>query len=155
MKKLIIYKKQILLGFIILGFLSINFTLVFNKKLKAQIYNLAHSPFRELKGIVVSNFKKNEPIKIIKIKTNEGLFLEVYSAKKSSIQTFFTKIKLPDSNDGYFQFSSKSSNLALSDINQDGIPDIIAVSFDKNQKGHLNIYNFDYKNKTLVFLGRK
>ncbi|MBE8221618.1 MAG: hypothetical protein HAW60_02695 [Bdellovibrionales bacterium] len=153
--KLKIYKKNIFFGLVILGILIINFTLVFNKDLKKQIYNLSNSPFRKVTSVLFSKIKKNMPIKIVKIKTHEGLFLEVYSAQKTNAQSFLSRVKLKDPHDGYFQFATQSSNLALSDINDDGVLDIIAVSFDKNQKGHLNIYNFNYDANKLVFLGRK
>lgn len=155
MNKLKIYKKHILFSLATLGIFSINFILVFNVDLKNQIYNLVNSPFREVTSVLVSKVKKDQPIKIVKIKTHEGLFLEVYSDKAVSIQPLLSRVKLKDPYDGYFQFATQSSNLALSDINGDEILDIVAVSFDKNQKGHLNIYNFDYDTNSLVFLGRK
>lgn len=155
MNKLNIYKKHIFFSFIVLGLFSINFILVFNTALKKQIYSLVTPPFRKVTSVLVSKINKNQPIKIVKIQTHEGLFLEVYSAKKTSIQSLLSKVRLQDPHDGYFQFATESSNLALSDINRDGRLDIVAVSFDKNQKGHLNIYNFNYDTNSLVLLGRK
>lgn len=153
--KIKIYKKHILFSLVILGILSINFLIVFNTDLKKQIYNLVNPPFRKVTSILVSEVNKKQPIKIVKIQTHRGLFLEVYSAKPVNAKPLLSKIKLKDPYDGYFQFSTQSSNLVLSDINNDGKLQIVAVSFDKNQKGHLNIYNFNYKTNNLVFLGRK
>lgn len=154
MHKLNTYKNQILLSVIILGLFSINLSLVFNTKLKKQIYSLMHQPFRKVTSVLISNMKKDQLIKIVKIQTHEGLFLEVYSVKETSIQALLSKVKLQDPHDGYFQFATQSSNLALSDANKDGKMDIVSVGFDKNQKGHLSIYNFDYDTNKLVFLKR-
>ncbi|MBE8162531.1 MAG: hypothetical protein HAW63_00885 [Bdellovibrionaceae bacterium] len=155
MHKLKAFKKHILFSLAILGILSLNFMLAFNADLKKQAYSLINSPFRKVTSVLISKVVAKQPIKIVKIQTSQGLFLEVYGVKQRNAQPLLSKVKLQDPHDGYFQFATQSSNLALSDINNDGVLDIVSVGFDKNQKGHLSIYNFNYDTNSLVFLYRK
>ena len=80
---------------------------------------------------------------IAKVKTAGNLSLEIFENFGNGQQKLVEKIQLPDSRDGFFDFNGRSSNLALSDINGDGRPEILAPSFDSNLVGHLNIYGFD------------
>src|SRR5256884_5377570 len=47
---------------------------------------------------------------ILKVKTNEGIFLEVYGKPKSgSTPALLASTKLPDKKDGYFTFKDRKS----------------------------------------------
>ncbi len=80
---------------------------------------------------------------VAKVKAGNVLALEIFENYGNGQQKLVEKIQLSDSRDGYFDFNGKSSNLALSDINGDGRPEILAPTFDNNLVGRLNIYGFD------------
>jgi hypothetical protein len=80
---------------------------------------------------------------VAKVKVGNVLSLEVFENYGEGQQKLVEKIQLADARDGYFDFNGRSSNLALSDINGDGRPEILAPTFDSNLVGHLNIYGFD------------
>ena len=80
---------------------------------------------------------------VAKVRTDGQLSLEVFENYGDGQQKLVERIQLPDARDGYFDFNGHASNLALSDINGDGRPEIVAPTFDNNLVGHLNIYGFD------------
>jgi hypothetical protein len=80
---------------------------------------------------------------VAKVKAAGVLSLEIFENYGNGQQKLVEKIQLADSRDGYFDFNGHASNLALSDINNDGRPEILAPTFDNNLVGHLNIYGFD------------
>lgn len=80
---------------------------------------------------------------VAKVKTGNALSLEIFENYGNGQQKLVEKIQLADARDGYFDFNGHASNLALSDINEDGRPEILAPTFDNNLVGHLNIYGFD------------
>jgi len=80
---------------------------------------------------------------IAKVKAGGLLSLEIFENFGNGQQKLVEKIQLPDTRDGFFDFNGHASNLAVSDINDDGRPEILAPSFDNNLVGHLNIYSFD------------
>lgn len=80
---------------------------------------------------------------MIKIKTHEGLFLEIYGLSAEGGRPLLDRIQLPDRRDGYLNFGTNTANLFLQDMDGDDVPEIIAPSFDENLVAHLNIYRFN------------
>lgn len=79
--------------------------------------------------------------KVIKLKTNNGIFLEVYK-KESGIFTLVQRFELGTS-DAYFSFYGKSSNLALDDIDGDNLNEILVPIYDEKLVAHLAILKYD------------
>ncbi|MBT4760106.1 MAG: hypothetical protein HOO06_00275 [Bdellovibrionaceae bacterium] len=92
--------------------------------------------------------------KVVKLKTNEGIFLEIYHGK-NNVKPLISKIKLPDQNDGYFIFQGQSTNLALDDLDGDNKNEIIVPSFDRNLIAHLNVYRFNEISKQFELYNKK
>ncbi len=84
-----------------------------------------------------------EALKVVKVKTRDALYLEVYASEIDGTQKLLEKIEMPDSKDGFFSFNGQATNLAVDDIDGDGRPEILAPSFDQNLVGHLNVYRYD------------
>ena len=85
---------------------------------------------------------------ILKVKDSTGLQIEVYQVNPlASTQIFKQKFDLPLDADAYVTIDKNSSNLALSDVDQDGLMDILAPSVDRNGNLRLNTfrYNIDLK----------
>ncbi len=82
-------------------------------------------------------------LKVVKVKSKLGLFLEVYKPNQDGFSTKMARIDLKDTKDGYFNFNGKTANLALKDINGDSIAEIIAPSFDEDFVAHLNVYSYN------------
>jgi hypothetical protein len=88
-------------------------------------------------------FEDGRIIVFAKIKSTQGLFVEVYEKVTEGFPKTITKIKLPDSIDGFFHFRGQATNLALDDIDGDGVAEILAPSFDPNHIAHLNVYTYN------------
>lgn len=77
--------------------------------------------------------------KVVKIKTHEGLFLELYGQRDGAMP-LLDRIKLADRRDAFFNFGGLTTNLFLHDVDGDQILDIVAPSFDESLVAHLNVY---------------
>ncbi len=89
-------------------------------------------------------FSNGSTTRVIKVRTQDGLFLEIYGAGEAdNDKPLLMRILLPDKNDGYFHFHGQASNLALDDVDNDHHLEIIAPTFDENSVAHLNIYRYN------------
>lgn len=86
---------------------------------------------------------------VAKVKSAGVLSLEIFELIGNGQQKLVEKIELPEARDGYFDFNGHASNLAISDINGDGRPEILAPTFDNNLVGHLAVYNFDPESNSI------
>ena len=86
----------------------------------------------------------NSPtFKIVKTKSFAGQFVEVYVLEEDEQFKMLQNFALPDLNDGYFLIGGQSTNLAIQDVNKDGLSDIVVPSFDQQQNPRLNIFVFN------------
>ncbi len=88
-------------------------------------------------------FEDGRIIVFAKIKSTQGLFVEVYEKVTEGYPNTISKLKLPDNIDGFFHFRGQATNLALDDIDGDGRVEILAPSFDPNHIAHLNVYTYN------------
>lgn len=102
--------------------------------------------YRKVLSTVTGVFQQ-KPFKIVKIKNNEGLFIEVYQVLSDQDWPLISKFQLPDNRDGYIMFQDQATNLALQDIDGDLVPEIIAPSYDKNLTARLNVYKYNEKHQ--------
>jgi hypothetical protein len=130
-------------------FLAAMFTIVLNTDLRSSIRGVIAPKYRVILAVAQADLDgSGEKLQILKVKTHEGLFLEVYGLKTIAPNSTVTQpdllasIKLPDKKDGYFTFNSQVTNLAIDDINGDKSKEILATSFDDNLVAHLNVYRF-------------
>ncbi|MGE0631680.1 MAG: hypothetical protein AB7O96_04695 [Pseudobdellovibrionaceae bacterium] len=112
---------------------------------RAAIRFWFHGDERKILSFADGDLKNDgKNLRVYKIKTNEGLFLEIYELTETGFSGFHVgTIKLPDLKDGYFNFMGKPTNLALSDVDSDSIIEIIAPSYDENLIARLNVYHFN------------
>ena len=85
---------------------------------------------------------------ILKIQDSSGIIIEVYDVNRETrAQTFKQKFELAQDADAYVTLDKTSTNLALSDVDQDGYMDIMTPSVDRNGTLRLNTfrYNLDLK----------
>jgi hypothetical protein len=106
--------------------------------------SLSNENYRNVVSTVQGHLAGDERVyTVAKVKTAETLSLEIFEHLGNGQEKLVEKIQLPDSRDGFFDFNGRASNLAMSDVNGDGRPEILAPTFDTNLVGHLNVYNFD------------
>ena len=78
---------------------------------------------------------------ILKIKTRDQYFLEVYRDNQNL--ELMQRIALEEPLDGQFYFQGRYTNLALVDVNNDSEYEIVAPMYDKNSVPRLLIYRFN------------
>jgi hypothetical protein len=129
------------------------FVVVLDSNLRSNIRSVLRPEYRVILAVASADLKGSGlPLQILKVKTQEGLFLEVYSNKdeKEGInQELLASIQLPDKKDGYFTFNGQVTNLAIDDIDNDNQPEILATSFDSDLVAHLNVYRYVPGSKVL------
>jgi hypothetical protein len=124
------------------GFLALHPKL--NKAVKYTFQKKYRTVLSTVSGRIMDDGKIT---KVVKLKTKDGIFLEIYHGDKS-LKPLISKIKLPDARDAYFIFQGQSTNLALEDLDGDNKLEILVPSFDKNLVAHLNVYKFNKKSNT-------
>lgn len=128
--------------------LSISFAATLQPTLRTGIQNLLLPSGRKILSKATSTFGSSEnSYTVVKVKTRDAMFLEVYSNVSDGSQQLLERLQLGDQRDGYFDFNGHPMNLAIDDIDNDGKPEILAPSFDSNLVGHLNVFHFDPSSK--------
>jgi hypothetical protein len=80
---------------------------------------------------------------IVKVKTRDGLLLEIYRPEADGQISLAERVVLADSKDGIFKIKRQATKHMVSDIDQDGKAEILAPSFDRDLVGRLNIFKFE------------
>jgi hypothetical protein len=112
---------------------------------RGAIRTYLNRPSRRVLSVAEGDlFGNGSSARVMKVRTEDGLFLEVYGqGETEGDKPLLTTIHLPDRNDGYFHFRGEASNLALDDVDNDHHIEIIAPTFDENSVAHLNIYRYN------------
>ncbi len=88
------------------------------------------------------------PVEVAKVKTPEGIVLEIYTPGPQGTRVLLEKIFLDQERDGYFTFNGQLVSLAIDDIDGDHKPEILAPAFDQQLTAHLNVYKYNADSKT-------
>lgn len=80
---------------------------------------------------------------VLKIKDATGLQIEIYDGATDSGSTLKQKFLLMQDSDAYITLDKETTNLALSDVDKDGLFDILAPSVDQNGNLRLNIFRYN------------
>jgi hypothetical protein len=94
---------------------------------------------------------------IAKVHSTDTLSLEIYRVKSIGSSNnkdlaFEGRMILPEKRDAYLNFHGRQTNLALTDIDNDGTLEILAPTFDENLIPRLNVYKFDIPTSTFIKL---
>jgi hypothetical protein len=93
-------------------------------------------------------------ISVVKVKTKNDLVIEIYSVESQKNETTQrARLILPERKDGFFEFRGQPTNLALVDLNGDGILEIVAPTFDDNLIPRLRIYRYDPSAQVFILTG--
>jgi hypothetical protein len=118
-----------------------------NSDFRSSVRGALIPQYREVLAVAKADLDQSgNPEQILKVKTHNGIFLEVYGQAKNSLSSFrqelLATVKLPDQKDGYFTFNGEVTNLAVDVIDKDRQPKILTTSFDNDLVAHLNVYKF-------------
>ena len=85
--------------------------------------------------------------KVIKYKSEVGIFVEIMKVDENGHNTIIDRILLPDKHDGLFNYQGHVTRLAITDVDGDGTLELLAPSFDNQLVPHLNVFRYNPGNK--------
>lgn len=86
---------------------------------------------------------------IFKLRTDTGIEIEIYEKitspenPSSSLQQLKQRFILTDDKDAYLMIEGNSVSLALSDVDKNGVIDIVAPTVDQYGSSRLNVFKYD------------
>ncbi len=86
-------------------------------------------------------------VTVLKIKDRELLSVEIYTAIEGEGNVLLSRIPLFESRDGYFILGGNATNLALTDIDKDGLMEIVAPTYNDQMVPRLNIFKYNRASK--------
>ncbi len=117
---------------------------VINPEVRSAVRSKLQPEFRVvLSSATVDLLKTGQLFTIVKLKTHEGLFVEIYEDQGKSAKRLKSRIELGHSKDAYFNFNGLSTNLAIDDVDGDNQLDILAPSFDSSLVAHVNLIKYN------------
>ncbi len=129
--------------------------LYFSSTMRKPLRQFFAPPRRKILSVAVGPVMPGINAKVLKVKTPNGIYLEIYGPVAKGVAPLIQKIKLPDDQDALFQFQGRATDLALEDLNNDGMFDIIAPTYDRSLMPHLNIYQYDKNTKVFTAYERQ
>lgn len=88
-------------------------------------------------------------IRVSKLKINGKIYLRFFEMNGDVWKPIQT-ILLPDSYDGYATIAGDPKNLAILNLDDDGLLEVIAPTFDKDMIAYLNIYKYSIDSKAFT-----
>lgn len=143
-------KKNILIGLLFAAALIIAILSTL-PSVQTRLQSLFNSDTREILAKVEAYYGGDQiQLLILKIQNSHGLSIEIYQEQTESGQQIFRqKFDLLHDSDAHITIDSNATNLALSDVDQDGALDILAPSVDRN--GNLRLNTFRYNTDLHIF----
>lgn len=143
---------------ILISFLSILVVIItiiavvpdFREKLRSILIPSSRNILATVRGDLRND---GTTISVIKVKTTDSLSLEFYEVNAESMQ-LVQREELPDRNEGYFTFMGESTNLAISNIDEDPMIEVLAPTFDENLVAHLTVYKYNTASKRFEKIAR-
>lgn len=94
--------------------------------------------------------KTGEEFLVLKIKDRKSINIEIFQVNTlTQEQTFKQKFEFTNDSDAYITINKNSTNLALTDTNNDEQKDIVSPSVDQN--GNLRLNSFSYNTDLKLF----
>jgi hypothetical protein len=86
-------------------------------------------------------------VTVLKIKSQGEISLEVYEQKDDG-QHMMAHLSVDETRDGYFSLQGNATNLALTDVDGDGVMEIVAPTYDDQMVPRLNIFKYNSETKS-------
>ncbi len=135
-------------GVFILSF-GLSMIMVLHPDVRTAVKGRIKPEDRSVLSVAMAQFETGIPYRIVKVRTSEGIQLELYRSPQDSRVNLIDRVDLLFHKDAHFNFSGGTTNLAVDDINGDGQPEIIVPTLDKQLVAHLAVFQFDLTSKKL------
>lgn len=138
--------------FFVISF-ALSLGLVFQPEVKSSLRGMLVPDQRIVLSTMTARLSFDEaPYQFVKVKSREGLRLEVYKNNEAGELTLLDKLLLSQHKDAHFTFNGESTNLAIDDINGDQLPELLVPSIDASLIAHLNVFKFNIATQKLEII---
>lgn len=122
---------------------AIFFAVMSSSQIARRYLNIENGEKRFILAKIFTQINEKKYV-IFKIRTDEGVLVEIYEKDN---QTYFQKLKqkfiFPGDKNAFLMINENSVMLALSDIDKNGINEIIIPTVDQYGISRLNIFKYD------------
>ncbi len=141
-------KKEVLFIGILAVVAMILTTIAVVPSLRSKVKESFVKEDREILGKVNGRITPEGPeVSVLKIKSTDKLSVEVYEVSPSG-SVLLTRLPLFEARDGFVSLKGSATNLALADLDKDGIQEIVAPTYDDQMVPRLNIFKFNEQTKS-------
>lgn len=143
------FSRKEVFGLIFLAFVAMAVTTVaVVPSLKTKVKEIFTHEERRILAKVTGNMGPRGPkVTALKIQSREGLSVEIYTDSDDGLK-LSARIPLAETQDGYFTLQGNATNLALADVDYDGLMELVAPSYDNQMVPRLNIFKYNEETKT-------
>ncbi|MNJ93506.1 hypothetical protein D3C87_111880 [compost metagenome] len=139
------FSKREVTGLVLLAVLTMAVTTIaVVPSLRSQVKDFFTMENRTILAKVSGNLGPLGPkVTALKFRSSEGLALEIYSDSDADGLVLIAKINLGEKRDGYVSVQGNATNLALVDVDYDGLMEIVAPTYDDQMVPRLNIFKYN------------
>jgi hypothetical protein len=134
--------KKIYIIFITLAVFAVLFAFLSTRSNLRTFLSTNQIQSRQILAKIFAEFSKQKFV-IFKIKTESGIDIEIFEKDAENNQRLKQKFSLTDDTEAFLMINNNSVNLGLTDVDHDGISDIIAPTVDRNGNSRLNIFKYN------------
>lgn len=135
-------KKWVFVLFVLAFLQVISWNLLFSYK-REQIHSYWNPSQDRLLSTVVGDISgQGDYFKVLKFKTREGVRVEFLKYHSNGMKELVREANLPGPYNGFFEYRGHSVQLAMGDVDGDGLMEVMAPTFDQGLKARLNVYYY-------------
>ncbi|MBX9768232.1 MAG: hypothetical protein K2X47_13240 [Bdellovibrionales bacterium] len=142
--------KSLLPSIAVVMVLALSQSLVLHEPTRMKLKKFLVPDFRTVISKLEGRISGKDGIStILKIKTQEGLIVEIYDRGENDHPVLVDRIVLKERRDASFILRGEAVSMALEDVDQDNTPEIIVPTFDRDLVAHLQVLKFNQNERRL------
>ena len=123
-------------------FLLLSLSVFFNKNYQSKLTNFLYPSQRQVLSTLKTNLNfQNKSFKIVKIQKGKDLWIEIYDLKQN--EDLMTSFKLASRLDGQMYVNQKTSNLFATDLDEDGVLEVVSPAFSIELQPHVHAFKYN------------
>lgn len=113
-------------------------------QLRNSVKEAFSSSHRQVLAKITGTLSADGPkLTILKIKSGDSINLEIFKHGEDDSLEPFAKIPLFNAKDAYLEVQGNATNLSLTDIDKNGVMEIVAPTYDDQMVPRLNIFEYN------------
>ncbi len=113
-------------------------------------------PYRQILAKATGDLTgKGEKVSVVKVKTENGILIEVYKVIDEHNERLMAKLVIEERRDAFMSLRGNATNLALLDLDSDGILEILAPVYDENLIPRLHVFQYRPEENSFVIMGHR